>query len=167
MIKRSLHDRRFTLIKTAHHPYWIESDERPKRRKHKALIGVGGNIGDVMRRFEHLHWFLRRTKEVTLLQSAPILRNPPFGYLEQPYFYNSLLLVSTSLTPRELLGFLLRAEKRFGRVRALKDGPRTLDLDIIFYDDLQMQSAELTIPHSEWMHRNSVLIPLKHMKGRR
>ncbi len=120
-----------------------------------------------MRRFEHLHWFLRRTKEVTLLQSAPILRNPPFGYLEQPYFYNSLLLVSTSLTPRELLGFLLRAEKRFGRVRALKDGPRTLDLDIIFYDDLQMQSAELTIPHSEWMHRNSVLIPLKHMKGRR
>ncbi len=167
MIKRSLHDKRFTLIKTAYYPYWIESHERPKRRKHKALIGIGGNIGDVVRRFERLHWFLRRTKEVTLLQSAPILHNPPFGYFEQTYFYNSLLLIGTSLTPMGLLRFLLRVEKRFGRVRDFKDGPRTLDLDIIFYDDLQMQSKELTIPHSEWMHRNSVLIPLKYMKGRR
>jgi 2-amino-4-hydroxy-6-hydroxymethyldihydropteridine diphosphokinase len=131
------------------------------------LIGIGGNIGDTLRRFEHLFHLLRHSRKVTLLETAPILRNPPFGYLDQPDFYNSLILVQTSLTPRQLLGYLLRIEKRFGRKRALKNGPRTLDLDIIFYDDVQMDTERLRLPHPEWMHRSSVLIPLQAMKGRR
>lgn len=134
---------------------------------HRALVGIGGNIGDVVRRFERLYWFFRHSKFVTLLESAPILRNPPFGFLEQADFYNSIMLLETSLTPRELLHYLLRVEKRFGRKRFLKDGPRTLDLDILFYDDIQIDTKELTIPHPEWMNRDSVLIPLKYMKGRR
>lgn len=128
---------------------------------------MGGNIGDVVRRFEHLYWFFKRSRYVTLLESAPILRNPPFGFLEQPDFCNSIVLLSTSLTPRELMRYLLRVEKRFGRKRSIKDGPRTLDLDILFYDDIQIDTKELTIPHPEWMNRDSVLIPLKYMKGRR
>lgn len=134
---------------------------------HRALVGIGGNIGDVVRRFERLYWFFRHSRFVTLLESAPILRNPPFGFLEQADFYNSIMLLETSLTPRELLHYLLRVEKRFGRKRFLKDGPRTLDLDILFYDDIQIDTKELTIPHPEWMNRDSVLIPLKYMKGRR
>ncbi|RLA75622.1 MAG: 2-amino-4-hydroxy-6-hydroxymethyldihydropteridine diphosphokinase [Epsilonproteobacteria bacterium] len=164
MIKKSTLDENHILITTAHYPYY-RSEKR--RREHKALIGIGGNIGDVIRRFEHLFWFLKRSRHVTLLKSAPILRNPPFGFLNQADFYNSMLLLSTPMSPRELLRYLLHTEKRFGRKRFNKDGPRTLDLDIIFYDDIQIDSKMLKIPHPDWMNRNSVLIPMKYMKGRR
>ena len=168
MIKKRLWNDRHTLITTVHYPL----RERKRREKkgtggHRALVGIGGNVGDTPRRFEHLYWFLKRSKKVTLIASAPIYRNPPFGYLDQADFYNSLILLQTSLTPRELLHFLLRVEKRFGRRRTIKDGPRTLDLDIIFYDDVRIDSKTLKIPHPEWMNRSSVLIPLKYMKGRR
>ncbi len=164
MIKKSTLDEDYTLITTAHYPYY-QSEKRI--RGHKALVGVGGNVGDVIRRLEHLYWFLKRSRHVTLLKSAPILRNPPFGFLEQADFYNSMLLLSTSLSPRELLRYLLHVERKFGRKRSIKDGPRTLDLDIIFYDDIQIDSKTLKIPHPDWMNRDSVLIPMKYMKGER
>ena len=167
MIKKRLHDDRHILIKTEHYPYHAASEEKRAGGRHKALVGIGGNIGDTARRFEHLYWFLKRTKMLTMIESAPILRNPPFGYLEQPDFYNSLILIRTDLTPRGLLEYLLQVERRFGRKRMIKDGPRTLDLDIIFYDDIVMDTESLKIPHPEWMHRSSVLIPLNYMKGRR
>ncbi|MEA3418212.1 MAG: 2-amino-4-hydroxy-6-hydroxymethyldihydropteridine diphosphokinase [Campylobacterota bacterium] len=161
-------DKQHTLIYTTHYPWQIDACKRREHsNEHKAILGIGGNIGNVVRRFEHLYWFLKRSRHVTLLESAPILKNPPFGFLQQPDFYNSLLLVSTFLTPRQLLRYLLRVEKRFGRRRLIKDGPRTLDIDIIFYDDIHMDSKELKIPHPAWMQRNSVLIPLQMMKGRR
>ena len=167
MIKKRLRDDRHTLITTTHYPWHIPySEEKRIRGSHKALVGVGGNIGDTVRRFEHLYWFLKRSPMATLIESAPILRNPPFGYLDQPDFYNSLILLRTDLTPRELLHYLLQIERRFGRRRTIKDGPRTLDLDIIFYDDIGMDTENLKIPHPQWMHRSSVLIPLNYMKGR-
>jgi 2-amino-4-hydroxy-6-hydroxymethyldihydropteridine diphosphokinase len=167
MMKRVL-DKQHTLIYTAHFPWQADAGKRREHGNgHKAILGIGGNIGNVVRRFEHLYWFLKRSRYVTLLECAPILKNPPFGFLQQPDFYNSLLLVGTFLTPRQLLRYLLRVEKKFGRKRLLKDGPRTLDIDIIFYDDIRMDSKELKIPHPAWMERNSVLIPLQMMKGRR
>ena len=166
MVKKVL-DRQHTLIYTAHYPWQSNRVKRDHHRgKHTVLLGIGGNIGNVVRRFEHLYRYLQRCREIDLIESAPILRNPPFGFLEQDDFYNSLLLVRTSLTPKKLLRFLLRVEKKFGRKRLIKDGPRTLDIDIIFYDDISISSKELTIPHPAWMERNSVLIPLQLMKGR-
>ena len=165
MIKKNRLDKNHTLITTAHYPYY--RSEQRGRGGHKALIGVGGNVGDVVRRLEHLYWFLKRSRHVILLKSAPILRNPPFGFLNQADFYNSMLLLSTSMSPRELLRYLLHAERKFGRKRSIKDGPRTLDLDIIFYDDIQINSKTLKIPHPDWMNRDSVLIPMKYMKGGR
>ncbi len=169
MIKKYTLDEDYTLITTAHFPYRQSKVPRGRRKKikHKVLVGVGGNVGDVIRRFEHLYWFLAHSKDVILLESAPILRNPPFGFLEQDDFYNTMLLLGTSLTPRALLRYLLQVERKFGRKRSIKDGPRTLDLDIIFYDDIQMDTKALKIPHPDWMNRDSVLIPLKYMKGRR
>ncbi len=150
-----------TLIYTKHYPY-VLADRRKK--KHKALLGIGGNIGDVKRRFEHLFQLLKHSPFVRVLETAPILKNPPFGYLEQGDFYNSLILVETNLTPRALLRYILRVEKHFGRKRLFKDGPRTLDIDMIFYENIKMESKELTLPHPAWMQRASVLIPLSHMK---
>ena len=164
MIKKRLRSDRYLLIKSAHYPY--RSPDIRKRVRHKAIIGVGGNLGDVVRRFEHLYYFLKkRSKSVVLRESAPILRNPPFGFLEQPDFYNTVLVLDISMTPRGLLRFLLHTEKRFGRRRTRKDGPRTLDLDILFYDAVKIDSKRLKIPHPEWMNRDSVLIPLMYLKG--
>jgi len=162
--KKKLDDRH-PLIRTQHYPSRVKRASRKKYR-HKAIIGVGGNIGDVVRRFDHLHTFLRRSHKIEWLQSAPILRNPPFGYIHQEDFHNTLIVVGTALTPRVLLKYLQQIERAFGRKRYFKDGPRTLDLDIIFYDDIQMDTKDLTIPHPGWIYRDSVLIPLKYLKGK-
>ena len=160
MVKKNILDDKHTLIFMPHYPYVTK-----RRGGHKVLLGVGGNIGDVLRRFEHLFWYLKRSHFVNIVETAPILKNPPFGYTEQDDFYNSLLLIETYLTPKALLCYILRIERVFGRKRVFKDAPRTLDIDIIFYENVKMDTKNLTLPHPEWTNRNSVIIPLTHMKG--
>ncbi len=162
MIKRVLFSD-LVLISSQHFPYIRQSQQS---KKHKVLLGIGGNVGDVLRRFEHLFQYLKRSPFVTVLETAPVLKNPPFGYLDQDDFHNSLILLETNLTPRALLRYILRIEKKFGRKRLFKDGPRTLDIDIIFYENVKMDTKVLTIPHPEWMNRASVLIPLSKMKNK-
>lgn len=130
------------------------------------LLGIGGNVGDVVRRFEHLFYYLKRSSLVRIIETAPILKNPPFGYTEQEDFFNSLILIETFLKPKALLRYVLRVEKIFGRKRLFKDGPRTLDIDIIFYENVVMETKNLTLPHPGWKDRESVLIPLAMMKGK-
>ena len=162
MVKRKVLNNNNTLIFTQYFPY---NTETKNVKKYKALLGIGGNIGNVLRRFKHLYWYLKRSSFVHIVETAPILKNPPFGYVEQGDFYNSLILVETNLTPKELLRYVLRVEKVFGRKRLFKDGPRTLDIDIIFYENVRMETKSLTLPHPGWMKRSSVLIPLSMMKG--
>jgi len=161
MVKRKKLNDALTLIFTPHFPY---NAKKASKKRHKVLLGIGGNIGDVIRRFEHLFVVWQRSSFVELLETSPILRNPPFGYAQQPDFYNAVVLVATDLTPAQMLSYALRTEKRFGRKRLFKDGPRTLDIDLIFYDDITMQSKRLTLPHPGWDVRSSVLIPLSMMK---
>ena len=130
---------------------------------HRALIGIGGNIGDVKRRFSHLLYYIKRHKKISILHTAPILQNPPFGYTDQEDFLNSVIEVETAMRPRELLDFLLRTEKRFGRKRSFANAPRTLDLDLIFYDQVKMNTPRLTLPHPHFAERESVIIPLYYL----
>ena len=131
-----------------------------------ALIGVGGNIGDVKREFNRLLIKLRNDGLVKVLNTSVIYKNPPFGYLEQAYFYNTLILLETRLQPMELLRYLQRVENYFGRKRLFKDAPRTLDLDIIFYEKRKIRDIpKLIIPHPHWSERDSVILPLKFLKG--
>ena len=132
-----------------------------------ALIGIGGNVGDSKRRFIKLLVKLRRDKLLKVLSTSIIFKNPPFGYLEQDDFYNSVILVSTSLSPFELLRYLQRVERYFRRKREFKNSPRTLDLDIIFYNKQRIDKRNLKIPHYDWQNRKSVLIPIKYLKGKR
>ncbi|WP_373030795.1 2-amino-4-hydroxy-6-hydroxymethyldihydropteridine diphosphokinase [Sulfurovum sp.] len=159
MIRKKI-DAKNTLIKTKEFPCIL-----PSHSGYRALLGIGGNIGDVVRRFEHLFHYLKRSSLLHVIETAPIVKNPPFGYTEQGDFYNSLMLVETFLSPRALLRYVLRVEKVFGRKRLFKDGPRTLDIDIIFYENVKMETKELTLPHPGWRERESVLIPLSMMKG--
>ncbi|HSR73413.1 MAG TPA: 2-amino-4-hydroxy-6-hydroxymethyldihydropteridine diphosphokinase [Sulfurovum sp.] len=158
MIRKKLNDQH-TLLRTECFPCSLLS----KSDGHSALLGIGGNIGDVVRRFEHLFHYFERSSLVRVIQTAPILKNPPFGYKEQDYFFNSLILIKTSLNPKALLRYVLHVEKIFGRKRLFKDGPRTLDIDIIFYENVVMKTKELTLPHPGWRERESVLIPLQYI----
>jgi 2-amino-4-hydroxy-6-hydroxymethyldihydropteridine diphosphokinase len=158
VIKKVLNDKH-TLLKTSLYP-----SSHKSIGGNKALLGLGGNLGDVVRRFNHLFWYFKRSTLVNIIETAPILKNPPFGYTEQDDFYNTLVLIETKLSPKALLRYVLRVEKVFGRKRLFKDGPRTLDIDIIFYENVEMQTKTLTLPHHGWMQRTSVLTPLSYMK---
>jgi len=161
VVKRKKLNDALTLIFTPHFPY---NAKRNSRMRYRALLGIGGNIGDVVRRFEHLFVYLQHSRSVHLLETAPILKNPPFGFTEQEDFMNSLLLIETDMTPRELLHYVLHTEKRFGRKRLFKDGPRTLDIDLIFYEDIKIKSKFLSVPHPSWSKRESVVTALKKLK---
>ncbi len=126
-------------------------------------LGIGGNVGDTLRLFDKLFWLLRRERVVRIVETSPILKNPPFGFLEQSDFYNAVIAISTSLEAKKLLRILLDIERRFGRKRSFKDAPRTLDIDMIFYNNLTMQSKSLTLPHPHWHKRASVVIPISLM----
>lgn len=138
----------------------------PSDKPFKALIGIGGNVGHVTRRFKKLLRYLARYPRIDVVATSPILKNPPFGYLDQPDFHNALLVIRTDMTPQRLLQSLLEIEKRFGRVRSFKNAPRTLDLDIIFFELKKVYNKRLTIPHPHWKTRESVLIPMLYLPNR-
>jgi 2-amino-4-hydroxy-6-hydroxymethyldihydropteridine diphosphokinase len=149
-----------TLIFRKLFPY--KSHKKPS--SHIATLGIGGNIGDTIRRFDRLFWYLQKDRDIEVLQTSPILKNPPFGYTNQDDFYNAIMVISTTKTPKELLEYILRVEKKFSRKRPFKDAPRTLDIDMIFYDDIILNTKKLTLPHPQYSSRVSVLIPLSYIK---
>ena len=158
MVRCKRIDDRLTLIFTPHFPYNKTSQSR---FRHTALIGIGGNVGDTLRRFEKLWWYLARLPMIDIEATSPILKNPPFGYAEQPDFDNAVMRITTDLSPKALLRLMQRIERHFGRRRSFKNAPRTLDADILFYDDRTVRTETLSIPHPHWSERESVLIPMQ------
>ena len=158
MIQKRL-DNRNVLIKNRLYP----TRQKPKG-KHKALLGIGGNISDVIRRFDRLYIYLSKSPLINIIESSPILKNPPFGYISQDDFHNALLLVETTLSPKELLRYVLSVEDRFGRRRSFANAPRTLDIDIIFYEDRVIKTKDLIVPHHDWKGRDSVVLPMSFMR---
>lgn len=146
-----------TSYTNLHFPY---KKKQKSAYKYRAVVGIGGNVGDVKRRFEHLFHFLKREKRVELLQTSLILQNPPFGYKAQDDFFNSIVVIQTDMGAFKFLDYLMRVEKKFGRKRSFQNAPRTMDLDIIFFDKQEIDTQKLTIPHFDWYNRVSVLIPL-------
>ena len=152
-----------TLIKTQLYPY---RKSKINKIHNLALIGVGGNVGDLLRRFNHLFFAIEHQGNLKILATSFILKNPPFGFLNQPDFYNTLILLDTMLTPMQLLHRLQSIESKFRRKRLFKDAPRTLDLDIILYNNIKVRKApKLIIPHPHYTKRQSVMLPLESLKG--
>jgi 2-amino-4-hydroxy-6-hydroxymethyldihydropteridine diphosphokinase len=159
-LKRKL-NKSLTTFKGLHFGYKMRQ-KSPHR--YRATIGIGGNIGDVKRRFEHLFVYLKRDVRVELLQTSLILKNPPFGFINQDDFFNSIIVLQVSMQAFEFLDYLMRLEKKFARKRSFSNAPRTLDLDIIFFDNRTIKTDKLTIPHASWSKRESVVIPLSDLK---
>lgn len=123
----------------------------------RAVIALGSNLDPE----RHLRAGQRALAErVRITGTSRVYRTPPWGVTDQPDFLNAVVTADTFLAPLDLLDALLAIEAEQGRVRAERWGPRTLDLDLLLYDDLVLNSARLTLPHPRLHERLFVLVPL-------
>jgi 2-amino-4-hydroxy-6-hydroxymethyldihydropteridine diphosphokinase len=128
--------------------------------KHVAFIGLGSNLDNPVAQVSRALDELDNLPQTRVVQRSSLYRSAPVGYLEQPDFINAVAQLETELTPRALLDALLALEHECGRTREFCNAPRTLDLDVLLYDDLQHHEHGLTIPHSQMHLRAFVLKPL-------
>ncbi len=133
---------------------------RSNRTSGTAYIALGSNLDDpkaqLLRAFDDLN----ALPQTRLIARSSLYLSAPVGYLEQPPFVNGVAAVETGLPPHRLLDALLALEQRRGRVRDRRHGPRTLDLDVLLYDELQCHEHGLTLPHPRMHERAFVLLPL-------
>lgn len=133
------------------------------RSWHTAYIALGSNMGDKKGYLDMAVRMLKEHPDCRVEQVADYLVTAPYGGVQQDDFLNSALKLRTLLTPEELLHELHSIEQAAGRERTIHWGPRTLDLDILLYDDLVMDTEDLHIPHIELHKRDFVLIPLAQL----
>jgi 2-amino-4-hydroxy-6-hydroxymethyldihydropteridine diphosphokinase len=135
----------------------------------EALLALGGNVGDVRDTFDRALVQLCDGTEVKLTARSSDYVTPPWGVRDQPPFVNLCLAVETSVTPQNLLARAQTVEQMFGRDRASERhwGPRTLDIDILTYDDMVLRTPDLTLPHPRLFERAFVLVPLAEIAPER
>lgn len=126
------------------------------------LIALGGNVGDVRATFEKAIANICGMTQAVLVARSSDYATPPWGDEQQADFINACIEIETSLDPHAILFTLHKIEKKFGRDRDNKKrwGPRTLDLDLLAYDDVKIDKPELTLPHPRLFERAFVLVPL-------
>lgn len=128
--------------------------------EHTAFVGLGSNLADPHAQVLQAMREMATLPQVRLVQRSSLYRSAPVGYVDQPDFINAVVQLKTTLSPRDLLDTLLALEHRCGRTREFVNAPRTLDLDVLMYDDLQHHEHGLTIPHPQMHLRAFVLQPL-------
>jgi 2-amino-4-hydroxy-6-hydroxymethyldihydropteridine diphosphokinase len=128
----------------------------------EAFIALGGNVGDVRSTFDQAIALLCDGRAVRLKARSSDYRTPPWGVINQPPFVNAVIAVVTSLGPHELLARAQECERALGRDRTREGrwGPRTVDIDLLAYDDVALNDADLTLPHPRLFERGFVLVPL-------
>jgi 2-amino-4-hydroxy-6-hydroxymethyldihydropteridine diphosphokinase len=128
--------------------------------KHVAFIGLGSNLDNPVEQVSRALEALDNLQQTSVVRCSSLYRSAPVGFLEQPDFINAVVQLETELTPRALLDALLTVEHDSGRTREFCNAPRTLDLDVLLYDNLQHHEHGLTIPHPQMHLRAFVLQPL-------
>jgi 2-amino-4-hydroxy-6-hydroxymethyldihydropteridine diphosphokinase len=128
----------------------------------EALIALGGNIGDVRATLDRAVALLCDGEAVKLIARSADYRTPPWGVADQPPFVNLCLKVETDLWPQALLARAQEIERSFGRAHAHERhwGPRPVDIDLLNFDDLSLDTPELKLPHPRLLERAFVLVPL-------
>lgn len=126
-----------------------------------AYIALGANLGDAQATLRAVFDELAKLPDTQLISTSSLYRSPPFGEnADGPDYINAVAQILTGLPPHELLDELQKIEKKHGRERHYQNAPRTLDLDILLYDDLVCRDQKLTIPHPRMTERAFVLMPL-------
>ena len=133
------------------------------------LVAFGGNVGDVRATLRQAIARFCDGKAVRLQARSSDYRTPPWGVEDQPPFVNCAIVATSELSPRELLARAQEVERAFGRDRARERrwGPRTLDIDLIAYGDLTLDTPDLTLPHPRALERAFVLVPLAEIAPER
>jgi len=129
-------------------------------KKHTAFVGLGSNLDDPQNQILRALQALDGLQHTRVLARSSLYRSAPVGFLEQPDFINAVAQLETALSPHALLDALLGLEHECGRTREFRNAPRTLDLDVLLYDDLCCHEHGLTIPHPQMHLRAFVLRPL-------
>jgi 2-amino-4-hydroxy-6-hydroxymethyldihydropteridine diphosphokinase len=123
----------------------------------KIFLGIGSNLGD---RLQNLNDCM---DEFSIIQKSSIYETEPVGFLDQPWFLNAVIQIDSILRPRELLEQCQSVETRLKRKREIPKGPRSIDIDILFYGEQILQEQDLIIPHPEIQNRGFVLVPLNEI----
>ena len=126
----------------------------------KVFVGLGSNLGEREAMIRLALEALSRLPGTRLVKASSLYDTEPVGEVDQPNFLNAVAQLDTELTARQLLWNLLLIEKRLGRVRTQRWGPRTIDLDLLLFGSLVLDEPELTVPHPELTARSFVLVPL-------
>ena len=136
-------------------------------KKNRILVSIGGNIGNTKQRFKNFFLTIQKDKKIDVISTSPILKNPPFGFKNQDDFFNAVVSLKTNMNVNIFFKYIMNLEKIFRRKRSFTNAPRTLDIDIIFFNNIEICNKKLIIPHKEWKNRESVIIPMILLKGER
>ena len=126
---------------------------------HRAYLGLGSNIEDKRENLRLARAWLQ-TDAVRIVRESSVYRTSPVDYLEQDWFLNQILAVETRLSPADLFAHCLQIEYKIGRERTIDKGPRTIDIDLLFYDDAIINHFDLVVPHPRIAERKFVLVPM-------
>ncbi len=136
-----------------------------ERQWHTVYVGIGSNLGNREAYIGQAIGLLQEQRDCQLIKGSSLFVTAPYGYTDQPEFLNGCLQVRTLQSPEQFLDTLHAIEQQLGRERKVHWGPRTIDLDILLYDDLVLDTAQLTIPHADLQNRMFVLKPLDEIAG--
>ena len=132
-------------------------------KMHHAYIGLGSNLGNRLEGCRNAIEALATLPTCSVLQTSSFYETTPVGLVEQPAFINGVVLLETAKDAHWLLLQMLAIEDTFGRIRTLKWGPRSIDLDLLFFDDLIIDMPDLSVPHPLLHERRFVLEPLNEI----
>lgn len=129
----------------------------------KAIIGIGTNLGDRAQNLRDAVSALTLLPNTRVLRQSSVYETKPYGFADQSDFLNMVVEVETDWSAEALLGACLGIEAGFGRIRAFKNGPRILDLDLLLAEGFTSNTEFLRVPHPEIQNRSFVLVPLKEL----
>jgi 2-amino-4-hydroxy-6-hydroxymethyldihydropteridine diphosphokinase len=138
-------------------PFWKNTLMKNKKTQHLVFLALGSNVGN---KEQHItNAILALSKQLSNIVSAKLYETKPMYYEAQDIFVNTVIKGQTDLSPQELIIFVKHTEKDLGRQKRFRNGPREIDIDILFYDQLIYESPDLVIPHPRISEREFVLKP--------
>lgn len=150
-----------------HQNFTPKNKKSPQNYRYNYIFGLGGNVGDTAKIFAKFLLKISRDRRFFVCESSPLFKNAAFGYENQPDFLNATIALKSSIYAPKMLKLTQHFERIFGRKKSFKNGPRTLDIDILYFGGKIRQTPKLTLPHSGAATRISVILPLGLMKGQK
>ncbi len=127
------------------------------------FFSIGSNLGDREYNLQNVIERFKSDRQVTVIGVSSVYETSPLGITEQPDFLNAVIQGTTNLSAMQLLDYVKDIEKDMGRIATVRWGPRIIDIDILLFDDIEMKTESLTIPHAEMKNRAFVLVPLAEL----